>query len=72
MEGGAVGHKFERDLPRGHSCQVWFNLVRQFQRRRFKCDFFIKICLICIIGINRLKKYFMEKPKIYVKLLLAM
>jgi hypothetical protein len=23
---------------RDHSCQVWFNLVQQFQRRRFKCD----------------------------------
>jgi hypothetical protein len=34
MEGGAVGHKFERD----HPCQVWFNLVNRFQRRRFKRD----------------------------------
>ena len=23
MEGGAVGHKFERDTPRDHLCQVW-------------------------------------------------
>ena len=23
MEGGAVGHKFERDTPRDHQCQVW-------------------------------------------------
>jgi hypothetical protein len=23
MEGGAVGHNFERDTPRGHLCQVW-------------------------------------------------
>jgi hypothetical protein len=23
MEGGAVGHDFERDTPRGHLCQVW-------------------------------------------------
>jgi hypothetical protein len=38
MEGGAVGHKFERDPPRDHPCQVWFNLVQRFQRRRFKCD----------------------------------
>jgi hypothetical protein len=35
MEGGAVGHNFEREPPRGHPCQVWFNLVQQFQRRRF-------------------------------------
>jgi hypothetical protein len=34
MEGGAVGHNFERDPP----CQVWFNLVQVFQRRRFKCE----------------------------------
>jgi hypothetical protein len=33
-----VGHNFERDPPRDHPCQVWFNLVQQFQRRRFKCD----------------------------------
>jgi hypothetical protein len=29
------GHNFERNPPRDHPCQVWFNLVRQFQRRRF-------------------------------------
>ena len=27
MEGGAVGHNFERDPP----CQVWFNLVSGFR-----------------------------------------
>jgi hypothetical protein len=27
MEGGGVGHKFERDPPKDHPCQVWFNLV---------------------------------------------
>jgi hypothetical protein len=61
MEGEAVGHKFERDPPRDHPCQVWFNLVQWFQRRRFKCDFFIKICLTCIIGVNRLKEKFHRK-----------
>ena len=30
MEGVAIGHNFERD----HPCQVWFNLVQRFQRRR--------------------------------------
>jgi hypothetical protein len=40
--GGAVGHNFERDPPRDHSCQVWFNLVQRFQRRRFKCDLLSK------------------------------
>jgi hypothetical protein len=38
MEGGAVGHNFERDPPRDHPCPVWFNLVQRFQRRRFKCE----------------------------------
>ena len=42
MEGGAVGHKFERDPSRDHLCQVWFNLVQRFQRRRFKCDLLSK------------------------------
>jgi hypothetical protein len=42
MEGGAVGHNFERDPPRDHPYQVWFNLVQQFQRRRFKCDLLSK------------------------------
>jgi hypothetical protein len=23
MEGGAVGHNFERDTPRDHLCQIW-------------------------------------------------
>ena len=34
MEGGAVGHNFEKDPPRDHPCQVRFNLVQRFQRRR--------------------------------------
>jgi hypothetical protein len=38
MEGRAVGHNFERDPPKDHPCQVWFNLVQGFQRRRFKCE----------------------------------
>jgi hypothetical protein len=38
MEGGAVGHNFERNPPRDHPCQVRFNLIQQFQRRRFKCE----------------------------------
>jgi hypothetical protein len=25
MEGGAVGHNFERDTPRDHLCQVWLH-----------------------------------------------
>ena len=38
MEGGAVGHNFERDPPRDHPCHVRFTLVQWFQRRRFKCE----------------------------------
>ena len=38
MEGGSVGHKFERDPPKDRPCRVWFNLVQGFQRRRFKCE----------------------------------
>jgi hypothetical protein len=38
MEGGSVGHNFEKDPPKDHPCQVWFNLVQGFQRRRFKCE----------------------------------
>jgi hypothetical protein len=32
MEGGAVGHNFERDPPKDHPCQVWFNSVQGFRR----------------------------------------
>jgi hypothetical protein len=42
MEDGAVGHNFERDPPRDHPCQVWFNLVQWFLRRRFKSDLLSK------------------------------
>ena len=38
MQGGSVGHNFERDPPKDHPCQVWFNLVQGFQRKRFKCE----------------------------------
>ena len=38
MEGRAVGHNFEKNPPKDHPCQVWFNLVQGFQRRRFKCE----------------------------------
>jgi hypothetical protein len=35
--------------------QIWFHLVQQFQRRRFKCDLFI--------GKNRLKEKFHKKTR---------
>jgi hypothetical protein len=38
----ALTHNFERDPNRDHPCQVWFNLVQRFQRRRFKCDLLSK------------------------------
>ena len=38
MEGGTVGHNCERNPPKDHPCQVWFNLVQRFQRKRFKYD----------------------------------
>jgi hypothetical protein len=42
MEGGAVGHNFEMGLPKDYPCHVGFNLVQQFQRKRFKCDLLSK------------------------------
>jgi hypothetical protein len=30
--------QFWKDPPRDHLCQVRFNLVQRFQRRRFKCE----------------------------------
>jgi hypothetical protein len=29
LQDGADGHNFERDPPRDHPCQVWFNLVQR-------------------------------------------
>jgi hypothetical protein len=40
MEGGADRHNFERDPPRDHPCQVWFNLVQRFQRRSLNVIFY--------------------------------
>jgi hypothetical protein len=28
------GHNFERDPPRDHPCQVWFNLVQRFSEEK--------------------------------------
>ena len=42
MMGETVGHNFERGPPKGHPCQIWFNLVQQFQRRWFKCDLLLR------------------------------
>jgi hypothetical protein len=48
---------------------IWYS---GFRREDLNVIFFIKICLICIIGIYRLKEKFHRKTGIYVKLLLAM
>jgi hypothetical protein len=40
-----VGHNCEWDPPKDHACQVLFNLVQRFQRRRFKCDLLSKYVL---------------------------
>jgi hypothetical protein len=40
MEGRAVGHNFERDPPKGHPCQVWFNLVQRFSRKDLNVIFY--------------------------------
>jgi hypothetical protein len=45
MMGMAIRHNFERDRPKDHPCQVWFNLVQRFQRRRFKCDLLSKYAI---------------------------
>jgi len=35
---GAVEYNFEMDPQRDNRCQVCFNFVQWFQRRRFKCE----------------------------------
>jgi hypothetical protein len=55
MEGGAVGHNFERDPPRDHPCQVRFNLVQRFQRRRFKCEILITFKSSPLKPLNQIK-----------------
>jgi hypothetical protein len=40
MEGGTVGHSFERDPPRDHLCQVWCNLVSGFREEDLNVLFY--------------------------------
>jgi hypothetical protein len=40
MEGGVVGHKFGRDPPKNHPCQVWFNLVQRFRGKDLNVIFY--------------------------------
>jgi hypothetical protein len=71
MEGRAVGHNFERDPPRYHPCQVWFNLVQWFQRRRFKVIFYQNMPNLHNRYQSAERKISQKNPE-YVKLLLAM
>jgi hypothetical protein len=63
MEGRAVGHNFERDPPRDHPCQVWFNLVQRFQRRRFKCDILSKYAYLHNRYISAERKISQKNPE---------
>jgi hypothetical protein len=49
MEGGAVGHNFERDPPRDHPCQVWFNLEMS---SNFNCSYMARNSLTYILGLS--------------------
>jgi hypothetical protein len=40
MEGGVVGHNFERDPPKDHTCQVWCNLVSGFRGKDLNVIFY--------------------------------
>jgi hypothetical protein len=71
MEDGAVGHNFERDPPRDHPCQVWFNLVQWFLRRRFKCDLLSNMPNLHNRYESAERKISQKKSGLYVKLLLA-
>ena len=63
MEGGAVGHNFERGPPRDHPCQVWFSGFRGED-----------LNVIFYQNMPNLNNWLKEKfhKKIYVKLFLAM
>ena len=58
--------------PKDHPCQVWFNLVQQFQRRRFKCDLLSKMPNLHNRHKSAERKNSQKKPRIYVKLLFSM
>ena len=73
MEGEAVGHNFEMGLPKDYPCQVWFNLVQRFQRRRFKCDLLSKYAYNLHNRYKSAERKFHRKTRnICYKLLLAM
>ena len=62
MEDGAVGHNLKGTHPGTIPATfglIWFSGFRGKDLNVI----FIKICLICIIGINRLKEKFHRKPQ---------
>jgi hypothetical protein len=62
MEGRAVGHIIERGPTKDHPSQICFLIwFSGFRGEDLNVIFFIKISLICIIGINRLKEKFHRK-----------
>ena len=55
MEGGAVGHNFERDTPRDHLCQVW-TLHRGFLLSLAPFDQAVSEEKICLTLANQKKE----------------
>ena len=72
MEGGAVGHNFERDPPRDHPCQVWFNLVQRFREEDLNVILYQNMPNLHNRYKSAKRKITQKNPGIYVKLLLAM
>ena len=71
MEGGAVGHIFERDPPKDHPSQICFNLVQR-RGEDLNVIFYQNMPNLHNRYKSAERKIFPEKPEIYVKLLLAM
>jgi hypothetical protein len=50
MDHRTVEYNFESGPTKDPPNSIWFHLDQWFLSRRFQCDFFIKISLICIIN----------------------
>ena len=72
MEGGAVGHNFERDPPKDHPCHAWCNLVQHFRGEDLNVIFYQNMPNLHNRYKSAEKKISQKKPGIYVKLLLVM
>ena len=72
MEGGAVGHNFERDPHRDHYCQVWFNLFSGFRGEDLNVIFYQYLPNLHNRYKSAERNISHKNPGIYVKLLLAM